>query len=43
MSRKDCYMDKLLSCATAFEHLLNVQYRIIIGRKGKSVELRIGF
>lgn len=43
MSRKDCYMDKLLSCATAFECLLNVQYRIIIGRKGKTVELRIGF
>lgn len=36
-------MDKLLSCATAFERLLNVQYLIIIGRKGKAVELRIGF
>lgn len=36
-------MDKLLDCASAFERLLNVQYRVIIGRKGKSVELRIGF
>ncbi len=31
-------MDHLQSCAKAFEHLLDFQYHIIIGRKGKSVE-----
>lgn len=36
-------MDKLQQCAKAFEKLLDIQYRIIIGRKGKSVELTIGF
>ena len=36
-------MDKLLKCAKAFENLLDIQYRIIIGRKGKTVELVIGF
>lgn len=36
-------MDKLLNCAAAFERLLNVQYRVIIGRKGKSETLCIGF
>lgn len=36
-------MDKLYECAKAFEKLLNNQYRIIIGRKGQSVELCIGF
>lgn len=36
-------MDKLLKCAKAFEKLLEIQYRIIIGRKGKNVELVIGF
>lgn len=36
-------MDKLHTCAKAFEKLLNIQYRIIIGRKGKSAELRIVF
>ena len=36
-------MDHLQSCAKAFEHLLDFQYHIIIGRKGKSVELNIFF
>lgn len=36
-------MDKLPKCAKAFEKLLEIQYRIIIGRKGKTVELVIGF
>ena len=29
-------MDKLQKCAKAFENLLEIQYRIIIGRKGKT-------
>ena len=37
------YMDKLLECTRAFEKLLDTQYRIIIGRKGKKVEIVIGF
>ena len=37
------FMDKLQKCAKAFENLLEIQYRIIIGRKGKTVELVIGF
>ena len=36
-------MDKLLECTRAFEKLLDTQYRIIIGRKGKTVEIIIGF
>ena len=36
-------MDKLQKCAKAFEKLLEIQYRIVIGRKGKTVELVIGF
>lgn len=36
-------MDKLQKCAKAFEKLLEIQYKIIIGRKGKTVELLIGF
>lgn len=36
-------MDKLQKCAKAFENLLEIQYRIIIGRKGKTVKLVIGF
>lgn len=36
-------MDKLLKCVQEFEKLIDVQYRIIIGRKGKTVEFCIGF
>ena len=36
-------MDELQKCAKAFENLLEIQYRIIIGRKGKTAELVIGF
>ena len=36
-------MDKIQECATAFEKLLDTQYHIIIGRKGKSVDLTIEF
>ena len=36
-------MDKLVGCALAFEKLFDVQYRMIVGRKGKAVELLVGF
>ena len=36
-------MDKLFSCARTFENLLDVQYKIIIGRKGKAETLSILF
>ena len=36
-------MDKLAGCAFTFEKLLDVQYRMIVGRKGKAVELLVGF
>lgn len=36
-------MDILQECAKAFQHLLNIKYRIIIGRKGQLVELEIFF
>lgn len=36
-------MDKLQTCAEAFERLLKIQYRIIFGRKGKTTELILGF
>ena len=42
MSQRDI-MDKLQICASAFEHLLKTQYRIIIGRKGKTTELLLEF
>lgn len=36
-------MDTLQACAKAFENLLPIKYRILIGRKGKAVELTVGF
>lgn len=36
-------MDKLAGCALAFEKLLDVQYRMIVGRKGKAVNFLVGF
>lgn len=36
-------MDYLLACAKAFEHLLDIKYHIVIGRKGKLAELNILF
>lgn len=36
-------MDKLTKCVTAFNKLLDMQYRIILGRKGKTTELNITF
>lgn len=36
-------MDKLKECALAFERLCTVQYRMIIGRKGKTTELLVEF
>ena len=36
-------MDKLFACAKSFEKLFDVNYHIIIGRKGKSVDIKIGF
>ena len=29
-------MDKFTECVYAFEKMLNIQYRVIIGRKGKA-------
>lgn len=36
-------MDHLLACARAFEHLLDIKYHIILGRKGKLTELNLIF
>ncbi len=36
-------MDYLQTCAKAFEHLLDIKYHIIIGRKGKMTELNLLF
>jgi hypothetical protein len=36
-------MDKLQECAKAFEKLLDTQYHIVIGRKGKSIGLTVEF
>lgn len=36
-------MDKLYACVHAFEKLLDVQYRIIIGRKRKTTNLHLSF
>lgn len=36
-------MDRLANCVHAFEKLLDIQYRIIVGRKGKIATLCIGF
>ncbi len=36
-------MDKLLTCAKAFEHLLHIEYRILLGRKGTLTALTIAF
>lgn len=36
-------MDHLLQCAKNFERLTHFQYRIIIGRKGRTIELNITF
>lgn len=36
-------MDPLLKCALAYQKLLDIAYRIILGRKGKRTELQIQF
>lgn len=36
-------VDELLKSAKAFENLLNIKYRIILGRKGEAVEFLIDF
>ena len=36
-------MDKLLKCAKSFEKLFDIKYHILIGRKGKTVDIKIGF
>ena len=36
-------MDTLQACAKAFENLLPIKYHILIGRKGKSVDLTVSF
>ena len=35
--------DKLQRCAVAFSELLNVQYKIILGRKGQLINITLGF
>ena len=36
-------MKTILDCVQAYNHLLNTEYKIIIGRKGKAVELNVFF
>ena len=36
-------MDYLLTCAKTFEHLLDIKYHIVLGRKGRLTELNILF
>lgn len=36
-------MDKLMECAAAYQKLLDVTYKIVLGRKGKLTELQIAF
>lgn len=36
-------MDLLMECAAAFHHLMNYQYRFVLGRKGKKKEITLGF
>jgi hypothetical protein len=36
-------MDELYQCAVAFHNLLDVEYHIVIGRKGKSVIIDLAF
>ncbi|OAA85389.1 PBECR4 domain-containing protein [Clostridium coskatii] len=36
-------MDKLKKCAVIFKYLLNIQYKIKLGRKGKLTEFNINF
>ncbi|WP_409969909.1 PBECR4 domain-containing protein [Bengtsoniella intestinalis] len=36
-------MNQLLACAEAFQRLEDIEYRIVIGRKGKPMELQIRF
>lgn len=40
---EDSPMDTLQACAKAFENLLPIKYHILIGRKGKSVDLTVSF
>lgn len=40
---KGIQMDKLMECAVAYQKLLDVTYKIVLGRKGKLTELLIGF
>ncbi len=41
--QKGIKMDQLLKCAAAYQKLLNITYRIILGRKGKLTELSLYF
>jgi hypothetical protein len=36
-------MDKLQECAKAFEKLLDKKYHIIVGRKGKTIDIALAF
>jgi hypothetical protein len=40
---KGITMNKLFECAINFEKLLDKRYHMIIGRKGKSVEIKLTF
>lgn len=43
MWKGNLFMDKLYECAASYQKLLGVNYKIILGRKGKLIELRICF
>ena len=36
-------MDKLFECATTYKQLLSTQYNMIVGRKGKTINISIKF
>jgi hypothetical protein len=42
-TKRGSKMDKLYECTKAFERILDTQYRIVVGRKGKSVEINVVF
>ncbi len=43
MHKEGDKIDHLFGCAKAFEHLLDVQYHIILGRKNQLTELHLRF
>jgi hypothetical protein len=41
--KDDYIMDKLFECAKCYENLLDKKYHMIVGRKGKAVEIVLTF